>query len=87
MRGLGQALELARQPPLVAEEKEVLFGEVERAVWDFPDGFFVDPPADDAGWEERAGDDPRVRDAMDRGVTRILENRRDEAKAFGRADS
>lgn len=78
LRGLSQAMVIAKQPPLTAFEKEILFGEVERAVWGIPDTVFRDPPSDPAEWAERADDDT-VRDALDRGVKRILAERRGTA--------
>lgn len=77
LTGASQALAISGQPPLTADEKEVLFGEVERAVWSFGDALFENPPASAAEWVERASDVPAVKDAITRGVTRILTNRRE----------
>ena len=76
LRGLASALAMSQQPPLRPEEKEFLFGKVERTVWDIPDDFFADPPMDDAGWGDRAGDDPRIRAALEDGITAVLAGRR-----------
>lgn len=79
LRGVTQALEIVKAPALRADEKEAIFGEVERAAWDLPDAFFVNPPDTEAGWEDRAGDEPKVREALERGVRRVLVARREGA--------
>lgn len=81
--GVSQALEIVGQPPLRPDEKEILFGEMERAAWALPEAMFVDAPTSPEDWRNRADDDPRVREAAERGVTRILEGRRGSAPPSG----
>ncbi len=70
--GVSQALTLARQPPLRADEKEAVFGAVERAAWSFPDSFFMDAPPAPEGWADRAAGEPRLTAALEDGVSSIL---------------
>jgi hypothetical protein len=74
LKGTSQALSLVKQEPLTAEEKAVLFAEVERAVWAFPEDVYANAAGGD--WLEDAASAPQVRDALERAVARILTARK-----------
>lgn len=74
--GVSGALRAKGMPPLRAEEKEILFGEVEKAVWALPDTWFEEEPRDEAMWAEEVGSRPEMRRALELAVAKALAGRR-----------
>lgn len=72
--GVSDALRLTGAAPLTAAEKERLYGGVETAVWALPEAIMRGADADE--WETLAGDDPQVREALEKVVEEVLEPRR-----------
>lgn len=76
MRGISEALALLRAPPITPQEKEQLFGSLERGVWELPESLLQMAHLDDEEWEQRVDGDPRVRDLLERSVDPILQARK-----------
>lgn len=76
LTGVSGALRAKGMAPLKAEEKEVLFGEVEKAVWALPDAWFEETPRDELAWAEEIGSREPVRKALELAVAKALAGRR-----------